>query len=158
MGPAHLWHLNRRSVSRAFGVGLFWMMIPLPMHSIPAILTAVVARANVAMVFALLWIANPFTLPLRWWMAYEVGRATLGLPRVQIEYQISWLWKTITNPHTLLTVGGPLFMGGLVIGGGLGMIGFTTVSGIWRWALVRRWQKRGVVVETKRRVENGPDL
>ena len=76
----NLWHLNRRSVSGAFAVGLFWAFIPIPFQMVTAAATAIPARVNLPISVALVWITNPITMPPMFYSTYRVGTWILDEP------------------------------------------------------------------------------
>jgi glycosidase len=59
--PAY-WTLNRRSVTRAFALGLFISFVPLPIHIIVATALAIALRLNIPAAVAGTFLANPLTL------------------------------------------------------------------------------------------------
>ena len=77
----NLFHMNRRSVSNAFLVGLFWAMIPMPFQMVPATITALLIRGiNWPIAVALVWVSNPITMPPMFYFNYLVGTWILGEP------------------------------------------------------------------------------
>ena len=58
-----LWHLNRRSVAKAFAIGLFFAWVPLPTQMAMSAAVAFYFRAHLAISVALVWITNPLTMP-----------------------------------------------------------------------------------------------
>ena len=78
----NLWHLNRRSVSGAFAVGLFLAWIPLPIQMVSAGLLALLLRVNLPLAVVLVWITNPLTMGPMFWSAWWLGAWILGDQRI----------------------------------------------------------------------------
>lgn len=132
----NLWHLNRRSASGAFAVGLFVMyLLPLGQMLIAAAL-AILFRVNLPISVALVWITNPLTIPPMYYFSYRVGSWVLGQEphAFEIDFWLDW--------HHWLEVLGPLTVGGLICGTMCAVIGYLTVQGIWRWNLMRQIRLR----------------
>src|SRR6185437_12288788 len=72
-----LWALHRRSVTAAFGVGIAICFIPLTVHSVLAILIAMVWRLNVPVIYGTTLLVNPITMVPIYYGAYRVGAALL---------------------------------------------------------------------------------
>ena len=57
-----LWSLNRHAITGAFGAGIAIACIPLPVHTIVAVLVALYWRVNLPVASASTWVVNPFTM------------------------------------------------------------------------------------------------
>ena len=134
----NLWHLNRRSVAKAFAIGLFCTWLPIPFQTIIAASLAVLLCANVPLSVVLVFITNPITIPPMFYFAYRLGASLLGLEAVPLNFELSWEW--ISN-----TLGGtwaPLLLGSLVMGTISSVLGFATIRLLWRIRIVQRWEHR----------------
>ena len=133
----NLWHLNRRSVSGAFAVGLFCAFIPVPFQMVIAALIAIVVRVNLPLSVVLVWITNPLTMGPIFFFAYKVGTSILDKPILQAAAELDgidwWL-------NELQTFWKPLLLGSFVCGTLSALIGYCTVRTSWRLHLVRRWK------------------
>lgn len=134
----NLWHLNRRSVSRAAVVGLFWTVIPMPFQMIPGAACAVAVRANLGISLLLIWLTNPLTLPPVLWVNYHFGRMLLRQPRSELDFE--WSWQSI-SAH-LSEIWRPMYVGAITCGVLLAMAGYIGVQVIWRWSVTSRWRAR----------------
>ena len=86
--PAY-WTLNRRSVTRAFALGLFISFVPLPIHIIVAAAAALLLRLNVPAAITGTFVANPLTMVPMYIAAYWVGCHLLGIGFRNINFQLS---------------------------------------------------------------------
>jgi uncharacterized protein (DUF2062 family) len=131
---ANLWHLNRHSVSGAVALGLFWAFVPMPLQMLPAAACAIWLRVNLPISVALVWITNPLTMPPIWYATYRLGAWLLGMPRQVIPFEL-----TIPNlVARLQDIWEPLYLGSLVAGTVLALLGFVLVRLAWRIYVVQQ--------------------
>jgi uncharacterized protein (DUF2062 family) len=135
---ANLWHLNRHSVSGAVVVGLFWAFIPSPTQMLPATATAMVLRANLPLAVALVWIANPLTMPPMFYFNYRVGTWLLDRPERLFSFELSWDWLT----REFNALWQPLLLGSCVVASGVALLGYFATHALWRWQVTRAWRRR----------------
>ena len=136
MQQPNLWHFNRRSVSKAFAIGLFCMWFPLPFQSVVAAITAVYTRANLALSVALVFITNPLTIPPMFYFAYRLGNLVLDRHSIDFQIELSWQWMT----ESLVLIWQPLFLGCFLMALFTSMLGFLGIQLLWRYN-IRAHQK-----------------
>lgn len=134
----NLWHLNRRSVSGAFAVGLFMAFIPVPFQMILAAAAAIPFRVNLPLSVALVWITNPITMIPIFYGSYKVGTWILGIVEKPFHFTLSIEWLT----SGLLNIWEPFLLGCLVLGTISSLLGFIFVRLMWRWQIVKAHKLR----------------
>tara|TARA_B100000674_G_scaffold489506_2_gene503607 strand:- start:265 stop:777 length:513 start_codon:yes stop_codon:yes gene_type:complete len=134
----YLLHLNRKSVSGAFAVGLFWAMIPIPIQMIAAAITAVGVRVNLPLAITLVWISNPLTMAPIFYFNYLVGTWTIGVDSdiSKFEPNLNWIMTQLE------TIWVPLYFGSFLVGLVVGILGYFSVRVYWRWYIIRKLKKR----------------
>ena len=133
-----LWHLNKRSVSGAFAVGLFWAMIPMPFQMIAAAACAIGARVNLPLSMALVWISNPLTMPPMFYLNYLVGEWLLPHhhPLPDLDISMEWFVESMSE------IWQPLYLGSVVVGVVSAALGYIGIRLFWRWHVVRQYRRR----------------
>lgn len=142
----NLWHLNRRSVSRAVAVGLFCAFIPIPGQMLLAAALAIIVRANIPISVVLVWVSNPITMPPLFYTAYKFGAMLLDV-KVQhfhFEFSLNWLFTELQDLWQ------PFLLGCLCTGALVGAIGYILMQLYWRWYVTSIWNDR-----KKRKVRHG---
>lgn len=134
----NLWHLNRRSVSTAFGIGLFWAFIPVPFQMVPAAAFAIYLRANLPISVALVWLTNPVTMAPAYYFCYLVGATVLNTPPQTFSFEPSWHWVS----HEFIRIWQPFILGCFLVSAGLALLGYYGMHGLWRWHVMRDWERR----------------
>lgn len=136
----NLWHMNRRSVSGAFAVGLFNAAIPVPFQMLLAAAGAILFRVNLPISVALVWVTNPLTMPPLFYIAYLVGAWVLDVPLVfsQNDFQLSWEWLG----EQLLQVWEPFLLGCAILAVVGAAAGYVFIRLLWRFHVVIQWRKR----------------
>ncbi len=139
-----LWRLNRRSVPRAFAVGLFVAPIIPIAHTGVAALIAVPARANIVIAAAVTWFINPLTIPPFYYAAYRIGQSILGsggaasinaMHKAEEKGLSNWLgW--------VLSEGRSLALGVFVMATVIAAVGYLLASFGWRVRVGRKWRNR----------------
>ena len=133
-----LWHFNRRGVSGAAFIGLFSAFIPVPSQMLLAAIIAIIARVNLPISVALVWITNPITIPPIIYGSYRVGAWVLGIDVAEVQVELSLDW-VLAN---FMAIGKPLFIGSVICGLVAGSIGFTASHFMWRNWVMHQWRKR----------------
>ena len=128
----NLLHLNRRSVSMAFFVGLFMSFVPLPSQMIMAAAVAILVRCNLPISVGLVWISNPVTMPPIFYFAYKIGAWVLGIPEREFTFELSWTWLGTE----LGAIWEPFLLGCAICGIVFGLLGFATIRLLWRLHIV----------------------
>lgn len=136
----NLWHMNRRSVAGAFGVGLFMAAVPVPFQMLLAAAGAIVFRVNLPISVGLVWITNPVTMIPMFYFAYLVGAFVMGTPPTisQDDMQLTWSWLLSELGH----IGTPFLLGCLILGIGGSVLGYFGIHLLWRLNVARQWRER----------------
>ncbi len=129
----NLWHMNRKSVSLAFMVGLFFMWVPLPSQMILAAGGAILLRCNLPISVALVWITNPLTMPPMFYAAYILGNWMLGLPAGMSEFEASFDWIA----QQMAIIWQPFLLGCLTLGIISSITGYIGIRLVWRLHIAR---------------------
>lgn len=133
-----LWHLNKRSVSGAFSVGLFTAFLPIPLQMAVAAVGAIAFRVNLPLSVVVVWITNPVTIPPIFYFAYRVGAWILEVPRRQVAFELSLEWLQ----GEFLAVWQPVLLGCLILGVSAALLGNLLVRLTWRVMVIHSWQER----------------
>ena len=134
----NLWCLNRRSASGAFAIGIFIAFLPLPFQMLLAAFFALLLGVNLPISVTLVWISNPVTMPIMLYFAYQVGLFLLGSPNYDFYFDLSWTFLFDQMEQIVL----PLIIGCLFCGTVFALLGYFSIRLIWRFSVVRSWQKR----------------
>lgn len=134
----NLWHLNRHSVARAMGVGLFAALIPMPAQMLLAAALAIPLRGNLPIAVSLVWLTNPLTMPPVFFVTYMTGAWLLQVPPRTLPDELTFQWIT----DQLSTLWQPFLLGSVVCGVVLGILGYFTTMLYWRWWVGRQWRRR----------------
>lgn len=134
----NLFHMNRRSVSKAFFWGVFiGLLPPVPVHTPAAATAALVTRANLPLTIAACWIANPITIPFIMYAFYHLGRLILNLePAPDIEF--TWAWLV----HEFEVIWRPYLLGSLIGATGISTLAYFLSNYLWRLNVKRKWTAR----------------
>ena len=134
----NLWHMNRKSVSKAFMVGLFFMWVPLPSQMILAAGAAILLRCNLPLSVVLVWITNPITMGPMFYIAYMFGSWLLGLPPNNIEFEASFEWISAQ----MSAIWQPFLLGCFVLGASSAITGYIGIRLIWRMHIIQYLQNK----------------
>ncbi len=134
----NLWHLNRRSVSRAFLIGIFCAFLPMPFQMVLAAILGIFIHSNLPISIGLVWISNPITIPPIFYFTYLVGAEILDIPSKPFEIELSVEWAL----EKLGAIWEPLLLGSFICAVIFSSIGYVGIRLFWRWNVMRQWQKR----------------
>ncbi len=141
-----LWHLNRRSTARAVAVGLFSGLVPGPFQVLAALGLTIVFRANLPLAAITTLYTNPFTIVPLYLVAYEYGAFFVGQGHpapIPTPPAFSWGIAYFSDLSAwAVSLGKPLLVGLVLLGGTLAAIGWIAVRLAWRWRAVANWRRR----------------
>ena len=134
----NLWHLNRKSVSSAFAVGLFYMWVPVPFQMWLSAGTSIIVRSNLPISVALVWITNPVTAAPAFYIAYKLGAWMLNVPPTGFHFELTLDWLT----NEMLSIWKPFLLGCFTLASVSGIIGFVGMRLIWRLHILRYLEQK----------------
>ena len=134
----NLWHLNRRSVAGALGIGCFFMWIPVPIQMYLAAATAIWLRTNLPLSVATVWITNPVTIPPVFYFCYLVGTWMLNTPPSEFEFELTFEWLS----SELVRFWQPLLLGCFIVASSSALAGFLFIRLVWRYHIIQHIKER----------------
>jgi uncharacterized protein (DUF2062 family) len=147
----NLWHLNRRSASGAFAVGLFMAWVPVPFQMLLGAIGAILFRVNLPLSTVLVWVSNPLTMPPFFYFAYIVGAWLLGEPTSgHVAFELSYEWLATE----LVLIWQPFLLGCFVLGVFSALCGYLTVRGLWRLHLIKHYNARKQRSQMRKKQDN----
>jgi len=147
VGDRGFWTFKRTSVINAFSLGLLIAFVPptpLPVHLTLCAVLGILFRLNLPVLFATVFISNPFTwfpqIAGSLWVGAKLTGVNLGpllhdLNHRNLHAQIKQLWE-------------PLLLGALVLGLGAAALGYVIAQCAWRArvaVLMRRRRTRSTL-------------
>ncbi|HSX20664.1 MAG TPA: DUF2062 domain-containing protein [Gammaproteobacteria bacterium] len=123
----NLWHFNRESVARGIAVGVACGWIPLPFHTILAVMIAVFLDCNIPLVAVSIWIANPITMPFMYYFAYQLGSGLLNVHMSHVHFHLN-MQQIIIVLHDIWQ---PFLLGCLVAGLASGVATYLIIHLLW---------------------------
>ena len=141
LGHPSLWHLNRRSVPGAVGIGLFCGLIPGPFQMLAALIVSIPLRKNIPVALATTLYTNPFTIVPLYLLAYGYGRLLVGGDKASPDlvppgWDLAALW------HWCLGLGRPLAVGLFALALTLALAGYFAAWLGWRAHVALAWRRR----------------
>lgn len=133
----NLWHLNRRSVSLAFLLGLWAMYTPLPFQIVISAALAIAFNANLPIAVGLVLITNPLTWAPMYFLAYKLGTMAMGVSAFSFT-QFAQLFTL----STAWELGMPLVVGCLILMHLGAILGYFGVNILWRRSVRHQWEMR----------------
>lgn len=133
----NIWHINRRSTSGAFALGLFCAFLPIPTQMAVAAIGAVAFRVNILISVALVWITNPITIPPIYYYCYRIGLWILG--QEPVHWKLTWSWEMLDE---LKGIWEPLLVGCMTVSVISSIVGFITVRLLWRYSILQRIKQK----------------
>lgn len=135
---ANLWHLNRHSAAKAFLIGIFAALLPIPFQMVLAAILAIYIRCNLPLSVALVWITNPVTMPFIFYFTYKTGCLILNIPPGDTGFNMSWEWLMSRLSKIWL----PLYLGSFICAVIASVISYFMVHTLWRLNVIRAWRQR----------------
>lgn len=134
----NLWHLNRKSVSVAFLVGVFFAFMPIPLQMLAAAVSAVLIRCNLPLAVGLVWISNPLTIPPIFFFCYQVGAFMMGteIEHESAHFSVEWIANSLSQ------IWAPLLVGSLACGIFFSISSFFLVRLFWIMHVANSWKVR----------------
>jgi len=96
--PREYLSINRKTVANAMLVGIFFAMIPMPMQMVAVVLCVPFIKFNVPLGVSLVWITNPFTMPVIFYGEYLLGNFLLFRDGVHnVELTVEWFQTNLDD-------------------------------------------------------------
>ena len=142
--PREYLAINRKSVTRGLLIGLFWGFIPMPMQMLAVLAMTPFIKFNVPIAFSMVWLSNPLTMPLMYYMEYKTGNLLLGWDGIEnIQLTLDWFqshWDDIVVP---------LYVGTIPYSVGVSLLVYIVVDRLWITSVKRHREHR----KTKEKLE-----
>jgi len=92
--------MGDKQVSRAWGIGSFCALLPIPFQMMVATPLCVFSKSNLPIAIALIWVTNPITMPLFIYLQYLFGNLILNISYIP-DLSMSEIISTGIKPYLI---------------------------------------------------------
>ena len=143
--------INRKTVTKGVFVGLFWAFIPMPMQMLAVVATTPFVRFNVPIAISMVWLTNPFTMPIVYFIEYLTGNFILGREGIQ-DIELTMEWFTTHFSDILV----PLYVGTAFYSIVISSLVYFLIN--WLWISSVRKEKDSKILERNEKKSEDEDL
>ena len=133
-----LWKWNKKSIAKAFAIGLFCAFLPVPIHMLLAGILAVTFSANIMLSMLVVWVNNPITIVPIIYFTYKLGASIIGVEiDPEFEFSFGYLMDNFWSASL------PLWTGGLITSIVASTLGYFSIISIYKYRAlkrVKRWK------------------
>ena len=133
-----LWKWNKKSIAKAFAIGLFCAFLPVPIHMLLAGILAVSFSANIMLSLLIVWVNNPITIVPIIYFTYKLGASIIGL---EIDPEFEFSFGYLMDNFWSATLA--LWIGGLITSILMATLGYFSIISIYKFRAlkrVKRWK------------------
>lgn len=130
-----IWSLSRKRVLIGVFIGVFVSCLPMPLQTVLAAFLAIIFNANLPISFALVFISNPVTMPVIFYIEYEIGNFLLGSPNT-IEFNFESMYDNFDK------IAVSMYFGSVVLGIISALISVVLVNMLWINTVRKNRKKR----------------
>jgi uncharacterized protein (DUF2062 family) len=128
-----LWKWNKRTIAKAFAIGLFCAFLPMPAHTLLAAILAVLFSANILLSMFMVWVNNPITIVPIYYFTYKLGASIMGIEMdPNFEFSFGYLMDNL-GVATLA-----LWIGGIIVSIVSAILGYFSIITIYKYKAFKR--------------------
>ena len=133
-----LWKWNKKTIAKAFAIGLFCAFLPLPVHMLLAGILAVTFSANILLSLLVVWVNNPITILPIIYFTYKLGASIIG---IEVDPEFEFSFGYLMDNFWSATIA--LWTGGLISSTVASLVGYFSIISIYKYRAykrIRRWK------------------
>jgi len=133
-----LWKWNKKTIAKAFAIGLFCAFLPLPVHMLLAGILAVTFSANILLSLLVVWVNNPITILPIIYFTYKLGASIIG---IEVDPEFEFSFGYLMDNFWSATIA--LWTGGLISSIVASLVGYFSIISIYKYRAykrIRRWK------------------
>jgi uncharacterized protein (DUF2062 family) len=128
-----LWKWNKRTIAKAFAIGLFCAFLPMPAHTLLAAILAVLFSANILLSMFMVWVNNPITIVPIYYFIYKLGASIMGI-EIDSDFEFSFGYLMDNFGATTLA----LWIGGIIVSIVSAILGYFSIITIYKYKAFKR--------------------
>ena len=128
-----LWKWNKKTIAKAFAIGLFCAFLPIPIHTILVAILSVLLSANILLSILVVWVNNPITMLPIYYFTYKLGASIIGI-EIDPEFEFSFGYL-MTNFWSATLA---LWIGGLITSIVTAILGYFSIISIYKYRALKR--------------------
>ena len=128
-----LWKWNKKTIAKAFAIGLFCAFLPIPIHTILVAILSVLLSANILLSILVVWVNNPITMLPIYYFTYKLGASIIGI-EIDPEFEFSFGYLMDNLGSATLA----MWIGGLITSIVASTLGYFSIISIYKYKALKR--------------------
>ncbi len=124
--------INRDMVTKAFLVGIFIALIPIPMQMLVVVIMMRFVKFNLPLAVTLCWVTNPFTMPFIFYVEYIVGSFVLNIDTLAVQISTQWFSNQFADIFL------PLYLGAFVTATVVSSATYILINYLWIYFVIEK--------------------
>ena len=128
-----LWKWNKKTIAKAFAIGLFCTFLPIPGHTILVAILSIMLSANILLSILVVWVSNPITMLPIYYFTYKIGASIIGI-EIDPEFEFSFGYLMDNLGSATLA----MWIGGLITSIVASTVGYFSIISIYKYKALKR--------------------